>query len=192
MELRTWILAEHTAVCDRLRGQVLSRVPRSRWDERPGEEGASIAWVLWHTLRHQDVALNAVVRGVDQVVTRDGWLERVGAAALPSPATGLSEADDRASSKALDPDLLDGYAEAVWAETASWLASAPLDYLEGVPDAASGLRRAGVPEDEYSWLYRMWDGKPTSFHVSWEAIGHGFNHLGEMVHIRNRLGIAGF
>jgi hypothetical protein len=192
MELRSWILGEHTNVCDRVRGQVFSRVPRARWDERPGDEGSSISWILWHTLRHQDVAVNAVVRGIDEVLWRDGWLERVGAAAFPVPATGLSEADDRAAAKALDPHALDGYAEAVWAETTSWLAAVPLDELDRVPDAVAGLQRASVREDDYAWLYRMWDGKPVSFHVSWEAIGHGCNHLGEMVHVRNRLGIAGF
>jgi hypothetical protein len=38
----------------------------------------------------------------------------------------------------------------------------------------------------------MWDGKPVSFHVSWETVGHGFNHLGEMVHLRNQMGLGGY
>ncbi len=38
----------------------------------------------------------------------------------------------------------------------------------------------------------MWEGKPASFFVSWEDIGHGLNHLGEMVSVRNRLGLSPF
>ena len=42
------------------------------------------------------------------------------------------------------------------------------------------------------WLYRMWAGKPTTWFVQWEAIGHRVNHLGEMVSVRNRLGLSPF
>ena len=62
-----------------------------------------------------------------------------------------------------------------------------------MPDAAKGLGEiAGVDEAAVPWLYKMWDGKPASFFVSWEDIGHGLNHLGEMVSVRNRLGLSPF
>ena len=62
-----------------------------------------------------------------------------------------------------------------------------------MPDAAKGLGEiAGIDESAVPWLYKMWDGKPASFFVSWEDIGHGLNHLGEMVSVRNRLGLSPF
>ncbi len=62
-----------------------------------------------------------------------------------------------------------------------------------MPDAAKGLDElAGVAEEAAPWLFRMWDGKPASFFVSWEDIGHGLNHLGEMVSVRNRMGLSPF
>ena len=42
------------------------------------------------------------------------------------------------------------------------------------------------------WLYRMWEDKPVSWFVQWEAIGHRVNHVGEMVSVRNRLGLSPF
>ena len=42
------------------------------------------------------------------------------------------------------------------------------------------------------WLYAMWSAKPASWFVQWEAIGHRVNHLGEMVSVRNRLGLSPF
>jgi hypothetical protein len=30
--------------------------------------------------------------------------------------------------------------------------------------------------------------KPVTFHVMWETIGHGYTHVGELVHLRSRLG----
>jgi hypothetical protein len=191
MDLPTWIRMQHDDVCGRLRSQVLSRVPRARWNDRPGPDSGSVAWVLWHVTRHQDVALNAVVRGADDVLSGDRWRAELGVAAF-APGTGLSEGDDVDAAAALSLDAIDAYAEAVWATTAAWLGTVTADELERVPDSTAALLRLGVDAQEYAWLYRMWDAKPVSFHVSWTTIGHGFNHLGELTQIRNRLGFGGF
>ncbi|HEV8296703.1 MAG TPA: DinB family protein [Acidimicrobiales bacterium] len=191
MDLRSWIGAEHAMVATRIRDQVLGRVPVERWNDRPCDGASSIAWLLWHALRHQDVAINAVVRGTDEVLHRDGWAARVGASTF-APGAGLAEADDRDAAARLEVAALAGYADAVWVETAAWLATVDADDLDRVPDAPAALARVGVAESAYPWLHRMWRDKPVSFHVSWEAIGHGFNHLGELVHLRNELGYGGF
>ena len=38
----------------------------------------------------------------------------------------------------------------------------------------------------------MWDGKPAAWFLQWSAVGHGINHLGELVSIRNRMGLSPF
>jgi hypothetical protein len=190
VDLPSWIAAEHANVRDRIRQQVLGRVPLERRDERP-DGSSSIAWLLWHLTRHQDVAVHAVVLGGDDVLHRGGWAARVGAAGF-APGTGLSEGDDRAAAAALDLEALDAYVDAVWDATAAWLASVSPADLDRVPDAPAALARLEVPDTDYDWLYRMWDGKPVAFHVQWETVGHGFNHLGEMVHLRNAMGLGGF
>jgi hypothetical protein len=38
----------------------------------------------------------------------------------------------------------------------------------------------------------MWAGKPMSFFVRWEVIGHLANHTGEMIATRNRMGLSPF
>jgi hypothetical protein len=181
-------------VRDRIRQQVLGRVPRERRDERP-DGSSSIAWLLWHLTRHHDVAVHAVVRGGDDVLHGGGWAERVGASAF-APGTGLAEGDDRAAAAALDPEAVVAYVDAVWDATTAWLASLPSAdlavELDRVPDASGALARLDVSNTDYDWLHRMWDGKPVAFHVQWEAIGHGCNHLGEMVHLRNAMGLGGF
>ena len=62
------------------------------------------------------------------------------------------------------------------------------------PDAVgpAGLDRAGISDADVPWLHRLWDAKPTAWFVQWEAIGHRVNHLGEMVSVRNRLGLSPF
>jgi hypothetical protein len=191
MDLRTWIRMQHDDVCGRLRSQVLGRVPRERWNDRPDPGSGSVAWVLWHATRHQDVAVNAVVRGVDDVLSGGRWVDDLGVAGF-APGTGLSEGDDIDAAAALSLDAIDAYAGAVWAQTAAWLDDVTADELDRVPDSTAALHRLGIDAQEYAWLQRMWEAKPVSFHVAWEAIGHGLNHLGELTQIRNRLGYGGF
>jgi hypothetical protein len=191
MDLPSLLVAQHHDVTSRITNQVLGRVPVERRDERPCAGSSSIAWLLWHALRHQDVAINAVVRGAPEVLARDGWAERVGASAFAG-GTGLAEADDRDAAGRLVGPELEAYAAAVWHSTAAWLATVEPDDLDRVPDAPAALQAAAVDAEAYPWLHRMWHDKPVSFYVSWEAVGHGYNHLGEMVHLRNELGLGGF
>src|ERR1700747_3830980 len=46
-------------------------------DYRPTPYANSIAWLIWHSARVQDIQL-ADVAGVEQVWTRDGWVDRFG------------------------------------------------------------------------------------------------------------------
>ena len=73
----------------------------------PGAEH-SIAWVLWHLTRVEDLTMNLLVAGVDQVFEREGW-----GAKIRSPikhtgnGTGLEVA--QALSSAVDIDALRAY-----------------------------------------------------------------------------------
>ena len=188
-DLRDWLREEHADVRSRLERQVLGSVPPARRQQQADGGGSSIDALLWHVARHQDLAVNGVVRGVGQVVGR--WADRLGAPAR-SGGSGLEEAEQRDVTAALDSEVLAGYVLDVFDTTADWLASVPLDSFDDRPDSAAALRDAGVTDEDFPWLHAMWDGKPVSFYVRWEAIGHGLNHVGEMVAVRNRMGLGRF
>src|SRR5437879_2163982 len=38
----------------------------------------SIAWLLWHVTRFEDVAINAVLRDAPEVLDREGWAAQLG------------------------------------------------------------------------------------------------------------------
>ena len=188
-DLRGWLLEEHADVRSRLERQVLGSVPPERRPEQADGGGSSIDALLWHVARHQDLAVNGVVRGAPQVLDR--WAARLGAPAR-SAGSGLEEAEQRDVTAALDPEVLAGYVLDVFDTTAEWLASVPLGTFEDRPDSAAALRHAGVTEEDFRWLHEMWEGKRVAFYVRWEAIGHCLNHVGEMVAVRNRLGLGRF
>jgi len=190
VDLRDWIVGEHAAVLTRFEQSIVATVPVERWSEATGEGGSSIAWLAFHTTLHEDLAVNAVLRGGDTVIS--GRRADLGLAALPDSA-GLGEAEQPDVIAALRLEQLPDYVRAVHGTTAAWLAT--LDVAELDRDDAAGpaaLERAGIAEVDVPWLHRMWDGKPAAWFVQWEAIGHRVNHLGEMAAVRNRLGLSPF
>lgn len=91
MDVRRWVLTEHDVVHTRLAGFVLRRLSDDKWRVVPPGHN-SIVWLFWHMTRGEDVGVNAVLRGVPEVVTRDGWGERLGVARLDF-AMGMTAAE---------------------------------------------------------------------------------------------------
>lgn len=62
---------------------------------RPTPEANSIAWLLWHSARCQDMQL-CDIAGVEQVWTRDGWIDRFDLGLRPTTsATGTARRRSR-------------------------------------------------------------------------------------------------
>jgi hypothetical protein len=189
MDLRTWIVGEHEAVLSRFEQSVASVVPLERWLDSAGDGGSSIAWLAFHTAYHEDVAVNAVLGGGRPLL--DDWRAGLGIDGVADDV-GLGEAEQTELTSRVNVDRLVPYLHAVHARTADWLETLEVAALDEVPASGEGLERSGIAEGSVPWLYRMWDGKPASWFVQWEAIGHRVNHVGEMVSVRNRLGLSPF
>ena len=187
MDLRTWILDDLHSLRARLDGAVLDVVPHDRRGDRVGG-GISTTYVLWHLARHHDLAVNRVLRDRDELV--EAWTPRLGVS--HDLWRGLAEAEDVDLVAQLDHEAVDGYVLAVLDGTAAWLADAALSRLDRPVHAEPALHALGVPRDRFDWLYAMWEGRPAAFFVSWEAIGHGVSHLGELIATRNRMGLSPF
>ena len=166
----------------------MNTVPRERWRERVDGGGIAPLYVVWHTARHHDVAVNGVLRGHAPVL--DDWSERVGIDG--DTWRGLAEGEDHELVDQLDPEAVGQYMLAVLDTSIEWLARGSLPDPASVPDSQSALRLLDTPEDRFAWLYAMWENKPAQFFVGWEAVGHGYNHLGELMSIRNRMGLSPF
>lgn len=192
-DLRRWILDDLGSARAKLAGGVLARIPAERRGELVDGGGVPPVYVLWHLARHHDVAVNSVLRGVDQVVHQHTTAVGVSDGLY----RGLAEGADLDLVAELDPEATGAYALAVLDETIAWadqadLDALDLDALDDVPDAAAALASMGTPTDQFDWLYAMWDGKPNRWFLSWEAIGHVVTHSGELVSLRNRMGLSPF
>ena len=189
MDLRDWIVDEHAAVLARFEQSIVGTVPLERWTDPAGPGGSSIAFLAFHTAYHEDLAVNAVLRDRPPVLCE--WRNALGLADL-DPATGLAEAEPAELTAALELEPLGAYVRTVHESTVVHLATLDTATLTATADGPGALTAAGVAEAAVPWLHRMWADKPVAWFLQWEAIGHRVNHLGEMVSVRNRLGLSPF
>lgn len=188
MHLKAWILSDLQSLRAKLQSGVLNIIPVERRSERPDGGGVAPTYILWHLARHHDAAINGVLRQTQNVV--EDWTERLGV--HTDLWRGLAEAEDQDLVEELNPEAVSSYTLAVISATASWLAAGDLPRLDDVPDSTSALERLAVPKERFEWLYSMWEGQPAAWFLQWTAIGHGFSHLGELISIRNRMGLCPF
>ena len=188
MTVESWVAAELSSLRQRLQAGFINAVPADRWRETVDGGGVPALYVAWHTARHHDLCVNVILRGTSEVL--DGWRDRVGISG--DTWRGLAEAQDHELIEQLDPAVVGQYLLAVLDESIQWLETADLADLDAVPDSAAALASIGTPTDRFDWLYDLWQGKPRQFFLSWEAVGHGYNHLGELISLRNRLGLSPF
>lgn len=99
---------------------------------RPTPDANSIAWLLWHSARVQDIQL-ADVAGVEQVWQRDGWVDRFGLD-LPKGDMGYGHSSDDVAKVKAPADLLSGYYHAVHELTLEYLGGITAEELTRVVD----------------------------------------------------------
>jgi hypothetical protein len=99
---------------------------------RPTPSANSIAWLIWHSARVQDIQV-ADIAGVEQVWTRDGWVDRFGLD-LPRDDSGYGHSAEEVAKVRAPADLLSGYYHAVHKLTLEYIASVTVDELSRVVD----------------------------------------------------------
>jgi len=158
-------------------------------DLRTSPDGlCSIVWHIWHMTRIEDVVANAMLRGVPEVLDRDGWLDRLGVD-VRLVGTGDSDHEVRGFSERVDIPALLAYRNAVGRETRAWVADLDVDTLDAVPDLSTRL--ATVPPivgERALWLVRFYTGKSGAFLLTFPITNHGFMHWAEARVTRARLG----
>jgi uncharacterized damage-inducible protein DinB len=120
---------------DRVRegvGRVLDGLTLDQLTYRAGPDANTIAWLVWHLTRIQDDHV-AGVAGTEQVWTAGGWYERF-QFPFDAGATGYGQTTaEVAAVRATTDDLL-AYHDAVYDETAKFIAGISDDDLDRVVD----------------------------------------------------------
>ena len=190
MDLHEWMISDFSSMRGKLFDSVVRLVSADRWHEQADGGGTTLAGLLLHVARHQDLAVNVVIRNYEPI-----FLEHCEALGLrdAGAGVGLAEQENRDATALVSPESVLHYATAVFDGTAEWLSALGSLVLDIEPNTSYRLtNRAGLDPDEFPWLYSMWAGKQLWWFVQWPVIGHGHAHVGEAISIRNRFGLSPF
>jgi DinB family protein len=196
MDLLAFFLSQHAAVhASDVSGRAFSvqRVFSELSDDemriRPGKGLNSLVWLLWHMARTEDVAVNLVVAGRDQVLD-DAWIRRMN---VPWRIIGTGMTADEVTEMTARADVaaVRVYRAAVGIRTREVVQGLRADaWAEIVGDedikraAVTGAFRDWVEGAKYPWL-----GWSRADQLASSALRHNAAHIGEAVTIR---GLAGF
>lgn len=117
----------HEAVTDALDG-----VDDPALFRRPAGNGNSMAWLIWHLSRVEDVQL-ASAAGLEQVWTSQGFAGRFNLP-LPERDTGYGHSSSQVDAVQAPPELLLGYYDAVHRQTVGFLQDLRDDDFDRVVD----------------------------------------------------------
>jgi hypothetical protein len=137
-----------------------------RANYRPTPNANSIAWLIWHSARVQDIQL-APIADIEQVWTHEGWVDRFGLD-LPRNDTGYGHGPDEVAKVRAPVDLLVGYYHDVHTVT--------LEFVDRV-----------TAEDLARIVDKNWDPPVTASARLVSIIDDCAQHLGQAAYV---LGIA--
>jgi len=160
---------------------LLSDLPEAHLRGRPHASVNTIVWLLWHSARIEDLAMNRFLADQRQVLD-EGWLERL-EVARRDVGTGMSDAEVDELSARIDLQALRGYWDAVSTRTLMLVDSMRgSDFEATVP--GERVRSVVLAEDAVApgaeWLTEFWAGGRTrAWVLAQTALLHPYGHYYE-------------
>ncbi len=161
-----------------LTDELLSGLSEAQVRGRPHPGVNTVAWLLWHAARVEDVGVNRFVADRPQVL-EDGWLARLGLGRR-DVGTGMSDAEVDELSARIDLQALRGYWDAVTRRTL-----AVVDSLRGAdlesPVEPERVRRVAFSEGAVAagaeWLAEFWAaGRSRAWVLAQTPLLHVYGH----------------
>ncbi len=157
---------------------------------RPQEGLNSLAWLLWHMARAEDMGVNVCVAERPQVLEGDGWKERLNVA-RHDMAAGMTDEEVGEFTDAVDIQALRDYRDAVGNRTREVVgAMRPVQFDEQIDaDKIEQAFEDGTISQNAVWLRGFMNKKTKAFVLGHVGTGHNFMHLGEAWCLRSMAGL---
>jgi hypothetical protein len=147
----------------------------------------SVAWIIWHIARCEDVTMNLLVAGSPQVLNQDGWLERI---KTPICHTGneMDEAGVARFSNSITIGALRAYRVAVGRRTREIVKQLGPEDLKRKVDPAR-LKRVteeGAVVEAAGYIVDYWGKRNIAGLLLMPATRHPIVHLNEALKLKRR------
>ena len=198
MDARELFLMQHTAVQSLAVGgnpgsaaeRALGGVSDAQMRVRPREDLNSLAWLLWHIARAEDIFVNRLIAGRPQVFD-DGWTKRLGIS-RPDFGIGMTSAEVSDVTQAVDLGALREYRDAVGRRTREIVGGFKDSDWSG--DVATTAVQAAAAEGAFGsraeQMVKAFSGRPRTALLSGIALFHPAAHLGEAMTVRSAGGFG--
>jgi hypothetical protein len=157
---------------------------------RPREDLNSIAWLMWHIARAEDIMVNRVLAGRPQVFD-DAWMKRLGITRREF-GIGMTSPEVTELTQQIDVGALREYRDAVGLRTREvvggfkpqdWEGQATTEALQqAAAEQAFGTRAEGI--------VKAFSGRPRAALLSGIALFHAAGHMGEASTVRTAGGFG--
>ena len=198
MDAKDLFLSQHAAVQSvAVGGNPISAAERAfgglsdaQMRVRPREDLNSLAWIMWHIARAEDIMVNALVAGRSQVFD-DAWAKRLGVSRRDF-GIGMTSVEVSDVTRAVDLTALREYRDTVGRRTREIIAAfkdsdwggeiAGPAVQKAAADGAFGIRAEQI--------VKAFTGRPRTAVLSGIALFHPAAHLGEAVTVRSAGGFG--
>jgi hypothetical protein len=157
---------------------------------RPREDLNSLAWLMWHIARAEDIIVGQVVGRGSQVFD-DAWMKRLGIARRDF-GIGMTSPEVTELTRRIDVGALREYRDAVGRRTREIIAGfRPEDWSGAVQaDAVERAAAAGAFGARTEALAKAFPGRPRTAVLSGIALFHSAGHMGEAATVRTAGGFG--
>jgi hypothetical protein len=199
MDVKSLFLDQHSVVHSAAVGgnkasaveRALGGVSDDQLRVRPREDLNSIAWILWHIARAEDIILNPVLSGRAQVLDDGGWLKRLGITRRDF-GIGMTSAEVWDLTRQIDVGAVREYRDAVGRRTREIVEAFGAEDWQG-ESRAEGVERAaaeGAFGTRAEAISKAFTGRPRAMLLSGIALFHPSGHLGEATTVRSAGGFG--
>lgn len=168
--------------------EVLRGMTEQQIRSLPAGSEHSVAWILFHIARIEDITMNMLVAGTPQLFTRESWSKELKVTALHS-ANGMDDPSIAALSTKIDINALQGYRQSVGRRTRQIVRKLrPEELHQKVSE--SRLKRImdeGALLPEAIGVLNYWSRRTIAGLLLMPPTRHNFLHLNEALRLRQRL-----
>lgn len=198
MDVRDLFLDQHAAMHSAAVGgntmSVAERTFAGLTDEqmrvRPREDLNSLAWLMWHIARAEDILVNTVLAGRSQVCD-DTWTKRLGISRRDF-GIGMTSPEVTEFTRQIDVGALREYRDAVGLRTREVIGGfKPQDWEGSVTtEAVERAAREGAFGARTDAILKAFPGRPRVTMLSGIALFHPAAHMGEAATVRTAGGFG--
>jgi hypothetical protein len=167
--------------------EVLNDMPEEQIRRIPQGVEHSVAWLIWHIARCEDITMNLLVAGSSQTLHRDDWLEQMKIAVCDT-GNAMDEAGVANFSSAIDIEALRAYRLAVGRRTREVVKQLqPAELKQKVePSRLQRVMDEGAVVEAARGIADYWGKRNIAGLLLMPATRHNLIHLNEALQLKRR------